>query len=130
MDDDSLQYGDAVMTPAGIRIFVGGSSDHHRPEDSRKFQKSRNFRSVNARLSPRWTHKERTRVDKPLASSAWSRDVPQRLEKPLLIPMAGRSASSGRKAVLPLERQTRLRRIFTLAKNCDFRADLARQRMS
>ena len=40
-------------------------------------------------------------MDKPLASSAWSRDVPQRLEKPLLIPMAGRSASSGRKGVLP-----------------------------
>jgi len=33
MDDDSLRRGDAVMTQAGIRIFEGYSSDHHRPED-------------------------------------------------------------------------------------------------
>jgi hypothetical protein len=36
MDDDSLQHGDAVMTQAGIRIFVGDSSDHHQPEEFRK----------------------------------------------------------------------------------------------
>ena len=36
MDDDSLQQGDAVMTQAGIRIFVGDSSDHHQPEQFRK----------------------------------------------------------------------------------------------
>ena len=36
MDDDSLQQGDAVMTQAGIRIFVGDSSDHHQPEEFRK----------------------------------------------------------------------------------------------
>jgi hypothetical protein len=36
MDDDSLRRGDAVMTPAGIRIFIGSSGDHHEPEDFRK----------------------------------------------------------------------------------------------
>jgi hypothetical protein len=36
MDDDSLRHGDAVMTQSGIRIFVGYSGDHHRPEDFRK----------------------------------------------------------------------------------------------
>lgn len=36
MDDESLRHGDAVMTPAGIKIFVGYSSDHHQPEDFRK----------------------------------------------------------------------------------------------
>jgi hypothetical protein len=36
MDDDSLRRGDAVMTPAGIRIFIGSSSNHHDPEDFRK----------------------------------------------------------------------------------------------
>jgi hypothetical protein len=36
MDDDSLRHGDAVMTQTGIKIFVGYSSDHHRPEDFRK----------------------------------------------------------------------------------------------
>jgi hypothetical protein len=36
MDDDSLRRGDAVMTPSGIRIFVGSSGDHHEPEDFRK----------------------------------------------------------------------------------------------
>ena len=36
MDDESLRYGDAVMTPAGIRIFIGGSSDHHAPADFKK----------------------------------------------------------------------------------------------
>lgn len=36
MDDDSLRHGDAVMTQTGIEIFVGHSSDHHRPEDFRK----------------------------------------------------------------------------------------------
>jgi hypothetical protein len=36
MDDDSLRRGDAVMTQAGIRVFVGYSSDHHRPEDFQK----------------------------------------------------------------------------------------------
>jgi hypothetical protein len=33
MDDDSLRHGDAVMTQTGIKIFVGYSSDHHRPEE-------------------------------------------------------------------------------------------------
>jgi hypothetical protein len=36
MDDDSLRRGDAVMTPSGIRIFIGSSGDHHEPEDFRK----------------------------------------------------------------------------------------------
>lgn len=36
MDDDSLKHGDAVMTQAGIRIFVGDSGSHHEPEDFRK----------------------------------------------------------------------------------------------
>jgi hypothetical protein len=36
MDDDSLRRGDAVMMPAGIRIFIGPSGDHHEPEDFRK----------------------------------------------------------------------------------------------
>lgn len=36
MNDESLQRGDAVMTHAGIRIFVGYSGGRHRPEDFRK----------------------------------------------------------------------------------------------
>ena len=36
MDDESLRHGDAVMTPAGIRIFIGGSGDHHAPADFKK----------------------------------------------------------------------------------------------
>jgi len=36
MDDESLRYGDAVVMPAGIRIFIGSSGDHHEPEDFRK----------------------------------------------------------------------------------------------
>jgi len=36
MDDESLRYGDAVVTPTGIRIFIGSSGDHHAPEDFRK----------------------------------------------------------------------------------------------
>ena len=36
MDDDSLRRGDAVMTPSGIKIFIGPSGDHHEPEDFRK----------------------------------------------------------------------------------------------
>ena len=36
MDDESLRRGDAVMTPTGIRIFIGSSGDHHEPEDFRK----------------------------------------------------------------------------------------------
>lgn len=36
MEDTSLQWGDAVMTGAGIRIFVGDSSDSHGPEDFRR----------------------------------------------------------------------------------------------
>jgi hypothetical protein len=36
MDDPSLKRGDAVMTPAGIRIFVGYSGVPHHPEDFRK----------------------------------------------------------------------------------------------
>lgn len=36
MDDESLKHGDAVMTQAGIRIFMGPSGAHHQPEDFRK----------------------------------------------------------------------------------------------
>ncbi len=36
MDDESLRRGDAVMTPTGIRIFIGDSGDRHSPEDFRK----------------------------------------------------------------------------------------------
>jgi hypothetical protein len=36
MDDESLRRGDAVMTPTGIRIFIGPSGSHHEPEDFRK----------------------------------------------------------------------------------------------
>lgn len=36
MEDDSLRKGDAVMTQAGLRIFVGYSGDRHDPEDFRK----------------------------------------------------------------------------------------------
>lgn len=36
MDDDSLRKGDAVMTPSGIRIFVGYSGTRHAPDDFRK----------------------------------------------------------------------------------------------
>jgi hypothetical protein len=36
MDDESLRRGDAVMTPSGIRIFIGSSGSHHAPEDFRK----------------------------------------------------------------------------------------------
>ncbi|MGA7384430.1 MAG: hypothetical protein WBW81_06980, partial [Methylocella sp.] len=36
MDDDSLRRGDAVVTPSGIRIFIGSPGSHHAPEDFRK----------------------------------------------------------------------------------------------
>jgi hypothetical protein len=36
MDDESLRPGDAVMTPTGIRIFIGSSGNHHEPDDFRK----------------------------------------------------------------------------------------------
>lgn len=36
MNDESLQEGDAVMTHAGIRIFVGDYGRHHKPSDFRK----------------------------------------------------------------------------------------------
>jgi len=36
MDDESLRRGDAVMTPTGIRIFIGPTGSHHEPEDFRK----------------------------------------------------------------------------------------------
>ncbi len=36
MNDESLQDGDAVMTRAGIRIFVGDSSEHHKLTDFKK----------------------------------------------------------------------------------------------
>ncbi len=36
MEDDSLRKGDAVVTPAGIRVFTGYSSDRHKPEDFKR----------------------------------------------------------------------------------------------
>ena len=36
MEDNSLQFGDAVMTEAGIRVFVGDTGDSHDPEDFRR----------------------------------------------------------------------------------------------
>jgi hypothetical protein len=36
MDDDSLRPGDAVVTPSGIRIFIGLHGSHHASEDFRK----------------------------------------------------------------------------------------------
>jgi hypothetical protein len=33
MEDESLRKGDAVVTPAGIRIFVGAISSRHKPQD-------------------------------------------------------------------------------------------------
>jgi hypothetical protein len=36
MDDESLRRGDAVMTPNGIRVFIGSPGSHHDPEDFRK----------------------------------------------------------------------------------------------
>jgi hypothetical protein len=36
MEDESLRFGDAVMTEAGIRIFVGDSGDSHDPEEFRR----------------------------------------------------------------------------------------------
>jgi hypothetical protein len=35
MDDESLRRGDAVMTPAGVRIFIGYAGSHHTPQDFR-----------------------------------------------------------------------------------------------
>ncbi|MGH6845891.1 MAG: hypothetical protein ACREC0_00200 [Methylocella sp.] len=43
MDDDSLQPGDAVMTQAGIRIFVGDSGTPHEPQDFRKLSEIKGF---------------------------------------------------------------------------------------
>ncbi len=36
MEDESLRHGDAVVTPTGIKIFIGSSGNHHEPEDFRK----------------------------------------------------------------------------------------------
>lgn len=36
MKDETLRRGDAVMTSAGVRIFVGYSADRHSPGDFRK----------------------------------------------------------------------------------------------
>lgn len=46
MDDESLRYGDAVMTPAGIRIFIGNSSDHHAPADFKKLSEIKGLPKV------------------------------------------------------------------------------------
>jgi hypothetical protein len=36
MADNSLRKGDAVMTPSGIRVFIGQSGDRHEPENFKK----------------------------------------------------------------------------------------------
>jgi hypothetical protein len=43
LDDESLRHGDAVMTGAGIRIFVGDNSSHTIRRISGCFPKSREF---------------------------------------------------------------------------------------
>lgn len=45
MDDDSLRDGDAVMTPAGIRIFTGSSSAHHSADDFAKISEIKGLSS-------------------------------------------------------------------------------------
>jgi hypothetical protein len=49
MKDDSLQWGDAVMTEAGIRVFVGDSDDSHGPEDFRRPSEVRGLSKVERR---------------------------------------------------------------------------------
>lgn len=46
MEDESLRRGDAVMTEAGIRIFVGHSGDSHGPEDFRRPSEVRGLSKV------------------------------------------------------------------------------------
>ena len=62
MDDQSLKRGDAVMTQAGIRIFVGYSSTPHRPGDFRKISEVK-------KLSQR-ERKALAALDTPDANSA------------------------------------------------------------
>jgi hypothetical protein len=45
MDDDSLHNGDAVMTPSGIRIFTGSSSDRHSADDFSKLSEIKGLSS-------------------------------------------------------------------------------------
>jgi hypothetical protein len=58
MDDESLKRGDAVVTQAGIRIFMGSSGGHHQPEDFRKISEIQKLsqRERRAVLSRYWTH--------------------------------------------------------------------------
>ncbi len=46
MEDESLRRGDAVMTEAGIRIFVGHSGDSHGPGDFRRPSEVRGLSKV------------------------------------------------------------------------------------
>jgi hypothetical protein len=49
MEDNSLQWGDAVMTEAGIRVFVGDSGDSHDPKDFRRPSEVRGLSKVERR---------------------------------------------------------------------------------
>src|ERR1700730_14405161 len=74
MDDESLRRGDAVMTPAGIRIFIGSARNPLQPGQFLKnYRKSRDFPKLNARSSPLWTPKVPVRT----ASPAWPQDARQ-----------------------------------------------------
>jgi hypothetical protein len=50
MDDESLRRGDAVMTPAGIRIFIGSSGNHHEPDDFRKLSEIKGLPKVERKV--------------------------------------------------------------------------------
>jgi hypothetical protein len=73
MDDESLRPGDAVMTPTGIRIFVGRPAATMSRTISEKYLKSRGFPNVNARPSPLLTPKVPART----ASPPWRPDARQ-----------------------------------------------------
>ena len=67
MDDDSLRRGDAVVTPSGIRIFIGSSGSHHAPEDFRKLSEIKGLSKVERKALALWTPKVPVRT----ASQAW-----------------------------------------------------------